>query len=200
MHVRRFAVVWRRDRAMARAYTAELRDRALRACAQAGLSRASVAVLFGVGRSTLYRWQEAWQRERRRQARPHAGGPAPRLDQAALDTLKDSRGRAQRPDAGRVRARARQACRGEGEPAYRVPRAQEAGPAAKKRACARPSRTGPTSPRHGTSGGPSWPRWIPSASSFSMRAASILGWSGPTLVLPPAGGPWARCRGATGSG
>jgi transposase len=89
MHVRRFAVVWRRDRAMARAYTAELRDRALRACAQAGLSRASVAVLFGVGRSTLYRWQEAWQRERRRQARPHAGGPAPRLDQAALDTLKD---------------------------------------------------------------------------------------------------------------
>ena len=74
---------------MARAYTAELWDRVLRACTRGGLSRASLARLFGVGESTLYRWQQAWQSEGRRQARPHAGGPVPRLDQAALDTLED---------------------------------------------------------------------------------------------------------------
>jgi transposase len=73
---------------MPRPYTAELRERALRACGRGGLSRASVAALFGIGESTLYRWQQTWRREGRRAAKPHAGGPAPRLDGAALDTLK----------------------------------------------------------------------------------------------------------------
>ncbi len=74
---------------MARAYTAELRDRVLRACERGGLSRASLAALFGVGESTLYRWQQAWRSEGQRAARPPGGGPAPRLDAKALDTLKD---------------------------------------------------------------------------------------------------------------
>jgi transposase len=74
---------------MARPYTAELRERVLLACEQDGLSRASVARLFGVGESTLYRWRQAWRTEGRRVARPRAGGPAPRLDAAALDTLKE---------------------------------------------------------------------------------------------------------------
>src|SRR3954468_5739340 len=80
---------------MARAYTAELRDRVLRACERGGLSRARVAALFGVGESALYRWQQTWRAEgrrggrARRGARPHAGGPAPRLDEAALDRLKE---------------------------------------------------------------------------------------------------------------
>src|SRR3954470_17859168 len=74
---------------MARAYTAELRDRVLRACERGGLSRARVAALFGVGESTLYRWRQTWRSEGRREARPHAGGPAPRLDEAALDRLKE---------------------------------------------------------------------------------------------------------------
>src|SRR3982750_4819674 len=74
---------------MARAYTAELRDRVLRACERGGLSRARVAALFGVGESTLYRWQQTWRTEGRREARPHAGGPAPRLGEAALDRLKE---------------------------------------------------------------------------------------------------------------
>ena len=74
---------------MARAYTAELRDRVLRACERGGLSRASLAALFGVGESTLYRWQQAWRSEGQRAAKPHVGGPAPRLDAKALDTLKD---------------------------------------------------------------------------------------------------------------
>jgi transposase len=74
---------------MARAYTAELRDRVLRACERGGLSRGAIAKLFGVGESTLYRWQQTWRTEGRREARPHAGGPAPRLDEAALDRLKE---------------------------------------------------------------------------------------------------------------
>src|SRR3954453_8340329 len=79
----------RGGRAMARAYTAELRDRVLRACERGGLSRGAIAKLFGVGESTLYRWQQTWRTEGRREARPHAGGPAPRLDEAALDRLKE---------------------------------------------------------------------------------------------------------------
>lgn len=74
---------------MARAYTAELRERVLRACARGGLSRAALAQLFGVGESTLYRWQQIWRAEGRREAKPHAGGPAPRLDATALGQLKE---------------------------------------------------------------------------------------------------------------
>src|SRR3982750_3229366 len=74
---------------MARAYTAELRERVLLACERGGLSRSTIAKLFGVGESTLYRWRQTWRTEGRREARPHAGGPAPRLDEAALDTLKE---------------------------------------------------------------------------------------------------------------
>jgi transposase len=47
---------------MARAYTAELRDRVPRACEHGGLSRVRVAALFGVGESTLYRWLSSLQR------------------------------------------------------------------------------------------------------------------------------------------
>jgi transposase len=74
---------------MARAYTAELRERVLLACERGGLSRARVAALFGVGESTLYRWQQTWRVEGRREPRPHAGGPAPRLDAAARERLEE---------------------------------------------------------------------------------------------------------------
>ncbi len=73
---------------MARAYTAELRERVLLACERGGLSRAPIAVLlFGVGESTLHRWRQAWRTEGRREAKPHAGGATPRLGKAALDKL-----------------------------------------------------------------------------------------------------------------
>jgi transposase len=73
---------------MARAYAADLRDRVLRACERGGLSRARVAALFGVGESTPYRWRQTWRTEGRREAKPHAGGPAPRLDATALEALE----------------------------------------------------------------------------------------------------------------
>src|SRR3954469_13504525 len=87
---------------MARAYTAELRDRVLRACERGGPSRARVAALFGVGESTLYRWRRTWQVEGRPGARAPARGrgrrpargeaarrrPSAALGGAALDAMK----------------------------------------------------------------------------------------------------------------
>jgi transposase len=69
------------------AYSADLRERVLLACERGRLSRAKVARLFQVAESTVYRWLQTWRREGRREAKPHAGGPAPRLDEAALETL-----------------------------------------------------------------------------------------------------------------
>ena len=60
----------------------------LQACARSKLSRAKIAALFHVGESTLYRWLGTWRSEGRREAKPHAGGPEPRLDAAALDELR----------------------------------------------------------------------------------------------------------------
>ena len=74
---------------MARPYTADLRDRVLLACERGGLSRSRIAALFGVGESTVYRWQQAWRAEARREPKPPAGGPAPRLDEAAPGRLKE---------------------------------------------------------------------------------------------------------------
>ena len=66
------------------ACTADLRERVLLACGQGGLSRSATAALFRVGGSTVCRWPRAWRQEGRREAKPHAGGPAPRLGAAAL--------------------------------------------------------------------------------------------------------------------
>lgn len=73
---------------MAGASSADLRERVLLVCERGRLSRAKVATLFQVAESTVYRWLQAWRTEGRREAKPHAGGPAPRLDQAALDKLQ----------------------------------------------------------------------------------------------------------------
>jgi transposase len=73
---------------MPKPYSSDLRERVLQACAHGKLSRAKIAALFHVGESTLYRWLETWRTEGRRAAKPHAGGPEPRLDAAALDELK----------------------------------------------------------------------------------------------------------------
>jgi transposase len=73
---------------MAGAYSADLRERVLLVCERGRLSRAKGAALFQVAESTVHRWLQAWRREGRSTAKPHAGGPPPRLDQAALDKLR----------------------------------------------------------------------------------------------------------------
>src|SRR3954447_413625 len=144
---------------MARAYTAELRDRVLRACERGGLSRARVAALFGVGESTLYRWRRTWRVEGRREAKPHAGGPAPRLGGAALDALKglvtEGNDRTLAEYAAGLRERA--GVEASGPTVCRALR--KLGLARKKRRCGPRSRIGRTSPSRGPSGRPSWPGW-----------------------------------------
>ena len=153
----RSAVVCARGRAMARAYTAELRDRVLLACERGGLSRAAIAELFGVGESTPLplaagvadRGPAGGEAARRRaRAAPGRGGAGP---------ARGAGGGGRRPDPGRVRGRAPRARRGGGERPDRVPGAQEARPHAQKRRRAPPSGTGPSWPRPGRRGGPSWP-------------------------------------------
>jgi transposase len=73
---------------MAGAYSADLRWRVLLACEHGRLSRARIATLFQVAESTIYRWLQAWRHEGRGTAKPHAGGPTPRLDAASLDELR----------------------------------------------------------------------------------------------------------------
>jgi len=70
------------------AYSADLRERVLLACARGRLSRAKIAKAFQVAESTVYRWLQTWRTEARREAKPHAGGPAPRLDAATLGKLE----------------------------------------------------------------------------------------------------------------
>ena len=68
-------------------YSGDLRERVLLACERGRLSRAKIAAVFQVAESTVYRWLQTWRAEGRCEAKPHAGGPAPRLDQAARETL-----------------------------------------------------------------------------------------------------------------
>src|SRR3954469_169480 len=95
---------------MARAYTAELRDRVLRACERGGLSRARVAALFGGGASTLHRWRRTWQGGGRRGGGARGGGAAPRPGGAALEALKglatEGNGRPRAEYAAGLRGRA----------------------------------------------------------------------------------------------
>ena len=68
-------------------YSGDLRERVLLACERGRLSRAKIAALFHVAESTVHRGLQTWRSEGRRAAKPHAGGPAPRLDQAARAKL-----------------------------------------------------------------------------------------------------------------
>ena len=68
-------------------YSGDFCERVLWACERGRLSRAKIAAVFQVAESTLYRWLQTWRAEGRCEAKPHAGGPAPRLDQAARETL-----------------------------------------------------------------------------------------------------------------
>jgi transposase len=73
---------------MPRPYSADLRERALRACARAEASRAEIARRFEVAEATLYGWLKQARAEGRREAKPHAGGPAPTIDAAGLAVVR----------------------------------------------------------------------------------------------------------------
>src|SRR3954468_22360472 len=117
---------------MPRPYSTDLRQRALLACERGRLSRARIAVLFGVGGTTLYRWQQQARTEGRRTAKPARGGPPRRLDGKGLDVLRTPGGRGERLDAGGICRSAGRAHRSAGKRLDLVPGAQAAGPGAQK--------------------------------------------------------------------
>ena len=74
---------------MPRAYSADLRERVLAACARDDGSRAAIARRFSVCEATVYNWLRQAREEGRRAPKPHAGGPAPRLDAQGLSVLRE---------------------------------------------------------------------------------------------------------------
>jgi transposase len=159
---------------MPRPYSTDLRQRALRACERGRLSRARIAALFGVGETTLYRWQRLARREGRREAKPPRGGPPPRLDAAALAALRalvreaNALTLAEYVDRPGERTGARVSV------STLCQTLQRLGLVRKKPSGPR-SRTGPNSTASGQRGAPSWPRSTPTAWSSSTRAGSTPG-------------------------
>ena len=159
---------------MSRPYSTDLRERALRACERGRLSRARLAALFGVGETTLYRWQQQARIDGRRTAKPARGGPPPRLDGRTLDVL---RGLVAEANALTLREYAAQLAERTG---VRVSgstlcRALRRLGLVRKKPSVRRSRNGPSSSPSGRRGAPSWPRPTPTAWSSSTRAGSTPG-------------------------
>jgi transposase len=159
---------------MPRPYSADLRQRVLRACEHGRLSRARIASLFGVGETTLFRWQQQARGEGRREAKPPRGGPAPCLGGATLAVLRDLVAEANAltlveyadllAERTGVRASAPTICRA----------LRKLG-LVRKKPSARRSRTGPSSSPSGRHGAPIWLRSTPPAWSSSTRAGSTPG-------------------------
>src|ERR687886_1287845 len=70
-------------------YSADLRERVLAACESGAGSRAVIARRFSVCEATVYNWLRQAREEGRRAPKPHAGGPAPRLDAGGLEALRE---------------------------------------------------------------------------------------------------------------
>jgi hypothetical protein len=131
----------------------------LLACARGRLSRAKIAEVFQVAEGTVRRWLQTWRTEARREAKPHAGGPAPRLDTATLGKFEAIVAEANDLSlAGRARGGGLGARGRDGERPDRVPGAAQAGAAPGKRPCARTSRIARASLPPAPPGGPTWPR------------------------------------------
>ena len=156
---------------MPRAYSPDLRERALAACEAGEGSQAKVARCFRIGERTLQRWLRAAHSEGRRRPKVPArsrglvGGKT-----SVLVELVDEQNDATLAEyAERLAARTgvrrslAAVCRG----------LKSLGLVRKKRRSGRPSRTGRMSPRHGRHGVPSWPGSTPHASSSLMRPGSI---------------------------
>jgi transposase len=72
---------------MPKPYSADLRERVLLTC-EAGAPPALVADRFRIGLSTVYPRRRQARTEGRREAKPHAGGPAPKVDTAGRAVIR----------------------------------------------------------------------------------------------------------------
>jgi len=155
---------------MPRAYSTDLRERALAAC-EAGEGRQSeIARLYRIGERTLSGWLRTAREEGRRSPKPRRGGRAPlggeREALAGLVAERNDATLAEYADLLAERAGVRRS-------ASALCRALKAlGLARKKRPSRPPSGIARTWPRRGPRGAPSWPGSTPPASSSSTRPAS----------------------------
>lgn len=73
---------------MARAYSMDLRERAVAAARRGDLTRAEVAQQYDISEATLYGWLRRWNDEGTLEPRPHGGGRQPSLDEAGMRQLR----------------------------------------------------------------------------------------------------------------
>src|SRR3954452_22607493 len=146
---------------MPRAYSTDLRERALAACEAGEGSQSEVARRYRIGERTLSGWLKIAREEGRRAPGPRRGGTRPVGGEAAtLAGLVAERNDATLAEyADRlaertgVRRSAPALCRGPGA----------LGPGGEKRRSRPPSGTVRMSPRRGPRGAPSWPGSPPPA-------------------------------------
>ena len=146
---------------MPRAYSTDLRERALDAYEGSEGSQAEVARRYRVGERTLSAWLRTAREEGRRAPRPRRGGTRPVGGEAAtLATLVAERNDATLAEYADLLAE-RAGVRRSPSALCRALRAL--GLARKKRPSRPPSRIGRTWPRRGGPGATSWPGSIPPA-------------------------------------
>ena len=155
---------------MPRAYSNDLRERALAACEAGDGSQAAVARLYRIGERTLSAWLRAAREEGRRAPRPRRGGRPPvggeREALAGLVAERNDATLAEYADLLAERTGVRRS------PSALCRALKALGLVRKKRRSRPPSKTGRTWPRRGGRGAPNWPGSTPPASSSSTRPAS----------------------------
>jgi transposase len=74
---------------MARAYSTDLRERAIRVARAGERTRRQVAEHFAISEGTLYAWLRQVKEEGSLEPRPHGGGRQPSLDAAGMEQLRE---------------------------------------------------------------------------------------------------------------
>src|SRR3954447_24507265 len=146
---------------MPRAYSSDLRERAL-AAYEAGEGRQpEIAKAYRIGERTLSGWLKLAREEGRRAPKPPRGGTRPvggeAATLAALVAERNDATLAEYADLLADRAGVRRS------PSALCRALKALGLVRKKRRSGPPSRTGRTWPRRGGPGGPGWPASIPPA-------------------------------------
>ena len=158
---------------MPRAYSTDLRERALAACEAGDGSQSAVARRYRIGERTLSGWLKLAREEGRRSPKARRGGTRPVGGEAAtLAALVAERNDATLAEYADLLADRAGVRRG---PSALCRALKALGLVRKERRSRPPSGTGRTWPRRGGRGRTSWPGSIPPAWSSSTRPASTRG-------------------------
>jgi transposase len=158
---------------MPRAYSTDLRERALAACEAGEGSQSEIARRYRLGERTLSAWLRTAREEGRRAPRPRRGGRAPlggeRETLAGLVAERNDATLAEYADRLAERTGVRRS------PSALCRALKALGLARKKRRSRPPSGIARTWPRRDGRGGTTWPASIPPAWCSSTRPASTPG-------------------------